>query len=313
MKVLVTGAAGFIGSSLVDELLAAGHTVVGVDMLTSYYDVAQKQGNLGGALTHPEFSLVEADLRTADVRDLLDGIDVVFHQAAQPGVRSSWADGFEEYVQQNVLATQRLLEAARSTHLNRFVYASSSSVYGQAARYPTMETDVPAPTSPYGVTKLAAEHLVSLYAANFDVPGVSLRYFTVYGPRQRPDMALHRLIEAARGGSPFPLFGDGSHIRDFTYVGDVVRANLAAGTADVPPGTILNVAGGGSTTMSELIAMVGEEVGVPVPLDVLPGQPGDVHQTGGDITAIGEALGWQPQTPLRDGIKAQVAWHDLRV
>ena len=310
MRALVTGAAGFIGSSLVDELLADGATVRGVDDFTGYYDVAQKRRNVAAALGHPSFSLLEVDLRRADVAPLLDDVDVVFHSAAQPGVRSSWASGFEEYVQHNVLATQRLLEAAKAVALTRFVYASSSSVYGQAARYPTSERDVPAPTSPYGVTKLAAEHLVSLYSSNFGVPGVSLRYFTVYGPRQRPDMAIHRLIQAARLDKPFPLFGTGAHIRDFTYVGDVVRANLLAAQASLPPGAVFNVAGGGSTSMSELIALVGEQVGSPVPLDMRPGQPGDVLETGGDIHAIESALGWRPQTSLEEGVKAQIAWHE---
>jgi UDP-glucuronate 4-epimerase len=310
MRALVTGAAGFIGSTLVDELLADGAEVRGVDVFTGYYDAEQKRCNLVAARDDARFTLVEADLRVAELAALLDGVDVVFHQAAQPGVRSSWADGFEEYVQQNVLATQRLLEAAKAVDLQRFVYASSSSVYGQAARYPTVETDVPAPTSPYGVTKLAAEHLVTLYSRNFGIPGVSLRYFTVYGPRQRPDMAIHRLIQSARRGTPFPLYGDGAHIRDFTFVGDVVRANVLAGSRPLSPGAVFNVAGGGSTSMSDLIALVGEQVGTPVPLDVQPGQPGDVLQTGGDITAIATALGWQPQISLSDGVKAQIGWHE---
>ena len=312
MRALVTGAAGFIGSTLVDELLASGATVRGVDVFTDYYDVEQKRRNIAAALEDPSFALLDADLRTADVAPLLEDVDVVFHSAAQPGVRSSWASGFEEYVQQNVLATQRLLEAAKTANLARFVYASSSSVYGQAARYPTAERDVPAPTSPYGVTKLAAEHLVSLYSSNFGVPGVSLRYFTVYGPRQRPDMAIYRLIQAARLDQSFPLYGNGAHIRDFTFVGDVVRANLLAAERPLPPGAVFNVAGGGSTSMSELIALVGEQVGAPVPLDVLPGQPGDVLQTGGDVSAIDSALGWRPQTSLEEGVKAQIAWHESR-
>lgn len=310
MKALVTGAAGFIGSSLTDALLADGVEVRGVDAFTSYYDAQQKHRNLSAARDYDAFSLVEADLRTAELEPLLDDVDVVFHQAAQPGVRSSWAAGFEEYVQQNVLVTQRLLETLKLVGSRRFVYASSSSVYGQAARYPTVESDVPGPTSPYGVTKLAAEHLVSLYAQNFGVPGVSLRYFTVYGPRQRPDMAIHRLIQAARLGRPFPLYGDGSHVRDFTFVDDVVRANVLAGAQPVEPGAVFNVAGGGSTTMSDLIALVGESVGTPVPLDVQPGQPGDVLRTGGDTAAIRAALAWEPLTRLAEGVKAQIAWHE---
>jgi nucleoside-diphosphate-sugar epimerase len=291
MHALVTGAAGFIGSHLVDRLLADGATVTGVDLFTDYYDVDHKRRNVAGAVASDRFSLVETDLRAADLRPLLDGVDVVFHQAGQPGVRSSWAEGFADYVGQNVLATQRLLEAAKGTSLQRFVYASSSSIYGTAARYPTVETDLPTPTSPYGVTKLAGEHLAVLYARNHGVPTTALRYFTVYGPRQRPDMAIYRLIEAARHGHPFPLFGDGGHVRDFTFVADVVEANLAAARSDAPTGLVVNVAGGDSTTMSGLVEVVERAVGRPVHLDRLAEQPGDVRRTGGDVSAATAALG----------------------
>src|SRR4051812_11462429 len=281
MRTLVTGAAGFIGSTLVDALLARGDSVRGVDCFTPYYGREAKQANVTGALGASGFELVEADLRVHAIDPLLDGVDVVFHQAAQPGVRLSWADGFGDYDGHNVLATQRLLEAAKAVGVKRLVYASSSSGYGNAPAYPTTEEDLPRPHSPYGVTKLAAEHLCNLYAANWGLPTVSLRYFTVYGPRQRPDMAFHRLIEAGLDGSAFPLYGNGSAVRDFTFVGDVVAANLAAAEADCAPGTVVNIAGGGSVTMRDLLELAGEVIGQPVVIDRHPPQAGDVERTGG--------------------------------
>lgn len=312
MQALVTGAAGFIGSTLVDHLLAEGHAVRGVDCFVPFYPEADKRANVAGALASPAFELVEADLRGADLAALLDGVDVVFHLAAQAGVRTSWAEGFEDYVSLNVLATQRLLEACRGRALDRLVYASSSSVYGQAARYPTDEGDLPAPHSPYGVTKLAGEHLCSLYGANHGVPTVSLRYFTVYGPRQRPDMALHRLVEHGLAGTAFPLYGDGRQQREFTFVDDVVRATALAATADVPAGAVVNVAGGSETLLSELIDLVGETLGRPVALDRRPAAAGDVARTGGATERARTLLGWSPRVPLREGVEAQVAWHRAR-
>lgn len=312
MHALVTGAAGFIGSTLVDRLLSEGHDVRGVDCFTPYYARRDKEANLAQAREHARFAFVEADLRTCALPEVLDGIDVVFHQAAQAGVRLSWSDGFGEYLSCNVLVTQRLLEAARDTRVRRVVYASSSSVYGNAPRYPTTESDLPQPHSPYGVTKLAAEQLCNLYAVNYGVPAVSLRYFTVYGPRQRPDMATHRLIESALRQEPFPLYGDGTAVRDFTFVDDVVDANLAAAVTDVPPGTVCNIAGGASCTLTSLIEVVGELVGAAVPVDRLPMKAGDVARTGGTVELATELLGWQPRTPLHDGVAAQVAWHRSR-
>jgi nucleoside-diphosphate-sugar epimerase len=305
----VTGVAGFIGSTLADALVARGDDVRGVDCFTSYYDRDAKEANLAGVRANPGFELVEDDLRTCAIGPLLDGVDVVFHQAAQAGVRLSWADGFADYNGHNILATQRLLEGAKAANVARVVYASSSSVYGNAPAYPTTEDDLPRPHSPYGVTKLAAEHLCNLYAANWGVSTVSLRYFTVYGPRQRPDMAFHRLIEAGLGGTAFPLFGDGSAVRDFTFVGDVVEANLAAAAADCAPGTVVNIAGGGSTTMTDLLALADDVIGQPVTVDRRPPQAGDVERTGGSIERAQRLLGWEPRTSLRDGFAAQVAWH----
>jgi UDP-glucuronate 4-epimerase len=314
VRALVTGAAGFIGSALVEHLVARGFDVVGLDNFSAYYDLNRKRANLRDAQESERFQLVEADLLKVDLGVLVESIDVVFHQAAQPGVRSSWSSGFQDYLENNVLATQRLLEAVRGVELKRFVYASSSSVYGIAKSYPTYESDPVQPHSPYGVTKLAGEHLVNVYGKNFGVPTISLRYHTVYGPRQRPDMAVHRLIEAALSGEQFPLYGANAFVRDFTYVADVVRANGLALEQDSEPGSVVNVAGGSSTTMTELIDLVSELTGEVIRIDELPGQPGDVVRTGGSNELAERLIGWKPETALRDGIAAQVAWHQsLRI
>jgi nucleoside-diphosphate-sugar epimerase len=311
MKALVTGAAGFIGSHLTSALAAAGHEVVGLDVFTDYYDVALKEANAEAS----GVDVRRVDLRTDDIGDLVADADVVFHLAAQPGVRLSWAEGFAIYDAHNVLALQRVLEAvagagrARDGHGPRLVFASSSSVYGNADRYPCSEGDAPHPHSPYGVTKLAGEHLCAAYAENFGVQSVALRYFTVYGPRQRPDMAFNRMCAAVLAGTPFPLFGDGTQVRDFTYVGDVVAATIAAGTADVPLTSIVNVAGGSSTSMKEVFDLIGQLAGRELVIDQRPPQPGDVRRTGGDTTRARELLGWQPTVRLEDGLAAQLAWH----
>ena len=308
-KVVVTGAAGFVGSHLVDTLLARGDTVVGIDCFTPYYSPTSKRRNLEGAAASDRFTLVDADLRAADLVDLFAGSDTVFHQAAQPGVRLSWSDGFSEYSSHNVLATQRLLEAARDAEVRRVVYASSSSVYGNQDRYPTVETDLPRPYSPYGVTKLAAEHLCALYAENWGLSTVALRYFTVFGPRQRPDMSIHRLCEAVLTGANFPRFGDGTQIREFTYVSDIVASNLKAAEAEVASGTVMNIAGGGEITLNGLIELVGDLAEVEVMIEDHPSQAGDAKRNGGATERAHAMLEWSPQVSLRDGIAAQLAWH----
>ena len=309
MRVVVTGAAGFIGSTVADTLLADGHDVVGVDCFTPYYDETAKRANLP---RHERFTAVEADLCIAELEPLVDGADAVIHEAAQPGVRLSWSAGFGDYVAHNVLATQRLLEAAVAVGCPRLVCASSSSVYGQAPAYPTSEGDLPAPHSPYGVTKLAAEHLCGLYAANWGLSTVALRYFTVYGPRQRPDMAMHRLLEAGLNGKAFPLYGDGSAVRDFTFVADVAAATIAAANADVAPGTVLNVAGGAEITMAELLTLAGDVLGTDIEVAPEQTQPGDVARTGGTIDRARTVLGWEPKVGLREGLERQAEWHRHR-
>lgn len=311
-KALVTGVAGFIGSHLAESLLDEGWQVVGVDSFTDYYAAGAKLANLKSLEGRDGFALEQVDLRSASLRPLLDGVDTIFHQSAQAGVRSSWASGFQNYIEQNIWVTQQLLESARTQGVRRFVYASSSSVYGGATSYPTREDALPRPHSPYGVSKLAGEQLARLYADNHGLHTVSLRYFTVYGPRQRPDMAFHRLIECALDQRPFEVFGTGTQVRDFTYVGDVVRANVLAAGADVPAGTVVNIAGGSSAALNDVVDLVGELVGAPVPVRFAEAQPGDVQRTGGDTTLAAGLLGWAPKVELREGLEHQVAWHRER-
>jgi nucleoside-diphosphate-sugar epimerase len=313
MKTLVTGAAGFVGSHLVEDLLGRGFDVVGVDCFTPYYGRERKLANIAPAREHGAFALVEADLAEADLAPLLDGVDVVYHLAGQPGVRASWASGFAEYLRLNVQATQRLLEASLHSGVERVVYASSSSLYGNAERYPTSEDDVPAPFSPYGVTKLAAEHLCRLYSSNFGLHTVSLRYFTVFGPRQRPDLAMMKLIESALEGTPFPLYGTGEQIRDFTFVDDVVDATARSGLETVEPGSVFNVAGGSPATMNEVVEIVTRLTGGALQVERQDAVPGDVARTGGSTERIASALGWKAQVSLEDGLARQVAWaRDVR-
>jgi UDP-glucuronate 4-epimerase len=307
MFAIVTGVAGFIGSHVASTLLDEGHDVLGLDCLTDYYDPSIKRANLRALERSAGFRHLDADLRTAELEPLLDGADVVYHLAAQPGVRGSWQRGFQVYAEHNVLATQRLLEAARSVGVPRLVYASSSSVYGNADTYPCQEGAQVRPYSPYGVTKMAAEQLCTAYADNFGLGTASLRYFTVFGPRQRPEMATSRMIESAVTGTPFPLYGDGSAVRDFTYVGDIARATIDAGMQDLPAGAVLNVGGGTPVTVRDLLEVVEDAVGRAVPVERHEQAPGDVRRTGGDTTAVRTLLDWEPRTGLVDGVRAQAA------
>jgi UDP-glucose 4-epimerase len=254
------------------------------------------------------FEFVEADLRTSAIELLLDGVDAIFHQAAQAGVRLSWSDGFPDYLGHNVLATQRLLEAVQKARPSaRVVYASSSSVYGNQDAYPVVEDALPKPYSPYGVTKLAGEHLCGLYAENSGIAAVSLRYFTVYGPRQRPDMAFHRFIRAALRGEELSLYGDGEQTRDFTFVADAVAATIAAGTRGVP-GRSYNIGGGSRVSMNEVIAIIERIAGRPLNVRREGTQKGDMRDTYADTSLARQDLAFAPSVSLEEGIQAEFHW-----
>jgi UDP-glucuronate 4-epimerase len=306
--VLLTGVAGFIGSHVAEVLTDRGWGVRGVDAFTDTYSPQQKRDNIAALSGRAGLEVCTGDLARDDLSTLLDGVDAVVHLAGEPGVPSSWGTGFGTYVERNIIATQRLLEAATAAGVRRFVYASSSSVYGPADR-PVVETEAPRPLSPYGATKLAAEVLVGAYAQERGLSTVSLRYFSVYGPRQRPDMATHRFIEALLDDRPLPVYGDGRQARDFTYVGDVVAATCAALTAPVPTGSVLNVARGEPVEVRELIAVLAGELGVTPRLEHRPERAGDSPRTDGCADAARDLLGWEPVTGLREGLRRQAQWH----
>jgi nucleoside-diphosphate-sugar epimerase len=307
MKALVTGTAGFIGSHLSARLLDGGAEVVGLDCFTDYYARSVKEDNLAPLLARPSFRFVEDAIQTAPLDTLLDGVTTVFHLAAQAGVRKSWGDDFRIYTTHNVDATQRLLEAVKERRLHRFVYASSSSVYGDIATIPMREDSLLQPVSPYGVTKLAAEHLCYLYHVNHGVPAVSLRYFTVYGPRQRPDMAFHRFIRAALGGQPITLFGDGEQTRDFTFVADIVSATVAAGDRG-RPGAVYNIGGGSRVSINQVLDLVGRLTGRRLEIRRETTQKGDMRDTFADTSRARADLGFAPAYVLEAGIAAECDW-----
>ncbi len=309
MNVLITGVAGFIGSTLARRCLDLGWTVVGCDNFSHYYDVEQKRHNIAEAQKNDAFRMIVGDITDTVTPELLAGVDVVFHQAGQPGVRASWSTGFGDYVAANIVATQALLERCRAG-TTRVVMASSSSVYGNAEKYPVLETTPTRPYSPYGVTKLAAERLAVAYADNFGLPIVALRYFTVYGPRQRPDMAMHRLARAALTGEEFAVFGTGEQIRDFTYVDDVVEANIAAATAAVDGAQVLNICGGSTITLNEVIELLREMSPRPLNLRRQGAEHGDVFRTGGVNDLARSALSWQPTVAVADGLRRELDWMD---
>jgi UDP-glucose 4-epimerase len=308
VKVLVTGAAGFIGSHLTDSLLADGHEVLGLDAFVDYYPREAKEKNLAGARGRPGFRLVEGRLQDLELAPLLAGVDQVFHLAAQAGVRASWGRDFAGYTDHNVLATQRLLEAVHATGSGiPIVYASSSSVYGDTRELPLRETGVCEPVSPYGVTKLAAEHLCRLYAKNHGLRTVSLRYFTVYGPRQRPDMAFHKFLRASRDDRPITVYGDGEQTRDFTFVGDIVAATRAA-AAQGRPGYVYNVGGGERLTLNRVLETIEGVTGRRLKVQREPAQKGDMRDTFADTAAAREDLGFRSTVSLPDGLAREWAW-----
>jgi UDP-glucose 4-epimerase len=307
MKALVTGTAGFIGSTLAERLLADGADVIGIDCFTDYYPRAVKERNLAGLKTNSRFRFVESTIQDADLAALLTDRTHVFHLAAQAGVRKSWGRDFAIYTVNNIEATQILLEACMRVPLERFVYSSSSSVYGDDVPMPMREDALPQPVSPYGVSKLAAEQLCYLYFANFGVPTVSLRYFTVYGPRQRPDMGFHKFLRAAIAGEPISVFGDGEQTRDFTFVSDAVEANVLGATRGVP-GRVYNIGGGSRVSVNDVLAMIARVTGRKPLIKVDPVQKGDMRHTFADTSLARTDLGFEPRVGLEDGLAAEYKW-----
>jgi nucleoside-diphosphate-sugar epimerase len=308
MRCLITGCAGFIGSHLTEALLAQGHEVVGVDAFAPTYDRWVKERNLERARADRRFRLVEADLAEAPLAELVNGMDVVFHLAGEPGVRQSWGERFATYVRNNVLATERLLNACVDLPLQRFVYAGSSSVYGDAPDLPWRETTCPQPRSPYAISKLAAEHLCTTYHLSFGVPATVLRYFTVYGPRQRPDMAFHRWLRAGLTGDPISVFGSGEKSRDFTFVADIVAATIAAGTAGSAVGGTFNVGGSNRVTIDQLLVIIESLIGRPLIIERRAHQEGDVQHTWADTSQAAAVLGYHPTVGLTEGLERELAW-----
>ncbi len=307
MNALVTGVAGFIGSTLAGRLLDQGARVTGIDCFTDYYPRPVKEANLATLLGRPGFHFVESTIQAADLGRLVSGATHVFHLAAQAGVRKSWGRDFDVYTTNNIEATQVLLEACVGGTIERLVYASSSSVYGDDTPLPMRETAVPAPLSPYGVTKLAAEHLCALYHANHGVPCVSLRYFTVYGPRQRPDMAFHRFLRAALASQPIVLYGDGEQTRDFTFVDDAATATASAATRGVP-GRVYNIGGGSRVSVNRVLDIVGRLVGRPLDVRREEVQKGDMRDTYADTSRARADLGFAPTVTIEEGLAAEHEW-----
>jgi UDP-glucose 4-epimerase len=311
MRCLVTGVAGFIGSHLAERLIADGHEVLGIDAFIDYYPRWMKEANLASLRSAKRFRFLEADLNQLDLPVLIQGYDWIFHQAAQAGVRPSWGSNFALYTACNISATQRLLEAAAAApDLKRLVYASSSSVYGDVRALPVTEETLTRPVSPYGVTKLAAEHLCSLYWRNYGVPVVSLRYFTVYGPRHRPDMAFHRFAKAMLDDRELTIYGDGAQTRDFTFVSDVVEANVKAAATPGIEGEVFNVAGGARASLHEVLATLETLIGRVPRIRFEPVARGDVRDTYADTTKARSELRYRPRVGLLEGLEEEVRYLD---
>ncbi|MGH7835448.1 MAG: GDP-mannose 4,6-dehydratase [Candidatus Binatia bacterium] len=311
MKCLVTGVAGFIGSHLAERLLGEGHDVRGVDKFLENYPRKAKEMNLVELTRHPRFEFAEEDLVGVDLSRMLQDVEYVFHLAAQPGVRDSWGREFTRYTHNNILATQMLLEACKGKAIQKFVYASSSSVYGDTPDLPMREDGHVRPVSPYGVSKLSAEQLCYLYWIAFGVPTVSLRFFTVYGPRQRPDMGFHIFMKALLGNQEIPLYDDGEQSRDFTFCADIVDGTIAAAFYK-GMGEVFNLGGGSRTTLNDVLQMIEEVSGKKLRLKKLPRQPGDVRHTAASIEQAKKRLGFAPKVSLRDGLAAEWKWMEAR-
>lgn len=305
MKVVVTGAAGFIGSHLVERLLSDGHEVVGIDGFTDYYARNAKERNVGSARTHSRFSFESLDLSQDDLRPALEGAEVVYHLAGRPGVRATPMQ-FDQYLRENVIATHHLLDTVKAMQLRAFVYGGSASVYGDAELFPTAETTVPAPLSQYGVTKLAGEHMAFVYWKNYKVPVVRLRYFSVYGPRMRPDLMLAKAMQSIYEGRVFDVYGDGEQTRDFTYVTDAVDGTVRAAERG-SPGDLFNIGGGSSVTVNQALDLLADVAGMQLSRRHVERQPFDHRRAGASITRARMQLGWEPGTSLREGLERQ--WH----
>lgn len=311
-KIIVTGAAGFIASHLAETLLKKGEEVIGIDEFNNYYDPKFKRNNIAHLQKYPGFKLIESDIQSLNWQSLLTDVEVVYHQAAQAGVRASWGKAFRAYTERNINATQIILEAAKDAkHLKRFVFASTSSVYGDAETLPTHEEICPKPVSPYGITKLAAERLCGLYHKNFGVPFVALRYFTVYGPRQRPDMAFHKFFKAVLQNEAISIYGDGQQTRDFTFVSDAVAANLTAASVPEAIGEIFNIGGGSRVVLTEVLDMMEQIVGCPIKRNHIEKAMGDARHTAADVSKARKILGYQPQVLLREGLIEEWEWVQL--
>lgn len=306
-KVLETGIAGFIGSHLAERLLELGYEVIGIDCLSDFYSTKIKERNIK-SIQQSNLTLLRDNLLNVDIKKMLENVEYVFHLAAQAGVRASWGKSFEVYTENNVLATQKLLEACKDNDIKKFVYASSSSVYGDATNLPMKETDKPKPISPYGVTKLAGEHLCNLYWKNFGIPVTSLRYFTVYGPRQRPDMAFHKFIKAILEDKEITIYGDGNQTRDFTFISDAVEGTIKA-IEFKANGEVFNIGGGSRISVNEVIKILEENIGKKVKVRYIEKQKGDVEHTYADISKARKILGYKPKIKIEDGIKRHIDWY----
>lgn len=307
MKVLVTGVAGFIGSHLAERLVELGFEVVGIDCFTEYYSKKVKENNIRNIIDSPRFLIIRKNLLDVELKDILDDCDYVFHLAAQAGVRESWGEDFSIYTRNNVLATQKLLEACKDIKIKKFVYASSSSIYGDAPALLMKEDDNLRPISPYGVTKLAGEHLCYVYWKNFAVPTVSLRYFTVYGPRQRPDMAFHKFIKAILEDDAISIYGDGKQTRDFTFISDLVNANILAMKTG-HGGEVFNIGGGSNTSVNETIKILEKAIKKEARVRYIEKQRGDVEHTYADISKAERLLGYEPKIGIKKGMREEINW-----
>ncbi len=312
-KVVVTGAAGFIGSHLAESLIREGYHVIGIDSFTNYYPRTTKELNLKSLLASPDFDFIEGDLLEIDLAALLRGARYVFHEAAQAGVRGSWGDSFEIYMRNNIFATQKLLESVKDLRsLSCLIFASSSSIYGDAEKFPTSEKALPKPVSPYGVTKLACEHLCRVYQKSFGVPITILRYFTVYGPRQRPDMAFYRFIKAMTQKRQFTVYGNGEQTRNFTYISDIVEANILA-MKNSPSGEIFNIGGGTQISVNKVIRLLEGILGYKASIQYSDWQKGDAYHTGADVSYAKHKLGYVPKINIKEGLQKQVEWQVSRI